>query len=223
MQLDRNPHAVVFGVGCRLRPVRRGPLFPLPRQRLGEIRRPGTGYPVRLHGLRPTARAPGERDHRRHLEPPGELHRVAVVAIVRLRDLPPRMERVAVARERADLQPAGGDRILEPLPRRVVLEQRRGIRVPRSGIAPDPDLDRLASRGRDVVQRLLERALTEKHREDPDLHGRFLSLSLAWRIGPAHAGPRIGPIIPKSARRREKSEVGGRKSGKRPEPIADSR
>jgi hypothetical protein len=85
------------------------------------------------------------------------------------------MERVAMTRERADLQPAGGDRLLKPLPRRIVFEQRRGIRMRRSGISSDADLDRLAPRGTDVVQRLLERSLTKQDGEDSDLHLQILS------------------------------------------------
>ena len=99
-----------------------------------------------------------------------------------------------MAGERADLQPAGGNRILETPPCRVVLQQRGGIRVLRAGISPDPDLDRLATRGLDVVQRLLERALAEQHREDPDLHAQILPSSC--RAGPAHAGPRIARTLP---------------------------
>jgi hypothetical protein len=115
------------------------------------------------------------------------LHRIAVVAIVLLRNLAPWVERIAVAGERADLQPAGGDGILESLPRRVVFEQRRGVRVGRSRIAPDPNLDCLATRGLDVVQRFLERPLTEQHREDPDFHVRTLSFFQICLTGSAHA------------------------------------
>ena len=188
VQLDRDPHATVPGVGRRFRPVGSGPLVPLPLEGLGEVRRPGAGHPVRLHGLRPTARAAGEGDHRRHPELLGELHRIAVVAIVRLGDLAPRMERITMAGEGADLQPAGGDRVLEPLPRRVVFEQRRGICVRRSGISAHPDLDGLAAGGRDVVQRLLERSLAEQDREDSDFHMRTLSFFRIRRTGSAHAG-----------------------------------
>src|SRR5215213_7545266 len=99
------------------------------------------------------------------------------------------MQWVAVARERAEMQPAGGDRVLKPLPCCIVLEQCRRIRMLRSGISPDPDLNRFASRGLDVVQRLLERALAEQHCEDSDLHGWILSLCLSPLAGPAHAGP----------------------------------
>ena len=104
-----------------------------------------------------------------------------------LRNLAPWVERIAVAGERADLQPAGGDGILESLPRRVVLEQRRGVRVGRSGISPDPNLDGLAPRGLDVVQRFLERPLAEQHREDPDFHVRTLSFFRIRRTGSADA------------------------------------
>src|ERR671921_415028 len=60
---------------------------------------------------------------------PEQVRRIVVDADRVAPDLAPRMERVTVAGERADLQPAGGDRVLKPLPRRVVGEQYRRVCV----------------------------------------------------------------------------------------------
>ena len=129
----------------------------------------------------------GERDHRRHLELLGQLHGIAVVAIVGFPDLASRMERVAVAGEGADLQSTGGNGLLEALPRRVVGEQGGGIGVGVARITADPDLDCLTARSRDVVQRLFERALAEEHRKDPDFHVRIHSFLRLCLTGSAHA------------------------------------
>jgi hypothetical protein len=80
------------------------------------------------------------------------------------------VERVAVAGEGADLQAPAGDRLLEAGERGVVGEQLGRIAVGAAGVAAGADLDRVAARLLDVVERFLERALGEQHREHAYLH-----------------------------------------------------
>ncbi len=120
VELDGDADAAIFGVPGRLRPVRGGSLFPLPIKGREIIGRPGARYPVRLLRLRPPSRAAGKGDHGRHFELLSELNGIPVVLIVLRGDLSLWMEGIAVAREGADLEPAGGDRLLKPFARGIV-------------------------------------------------------------------------------------------------------
>ena len=170
MELDGDPNPVIFGVRGRLRPVRGGPLFPLPLERLDESGGQGQVTQLGSMCLWPATRAAGERDDRRHLELFRQLDGVAIVLVVRLSDLSLRMEWVAVARERADLESAGGNRLLKPLTGGIIGQQRSGIGVRLARVSANSDLDRLTASGLDVVQCFLERSLRKKNGEHPDFH-----------------------------------------------------
>src|SRR4051794_34370305 len=96
-----------------LRPVRNRTLVPLPVEHLAKIGRPSTGDPIRRAGAGPVAGATREEVDDRHLELDGEACGVPPDLVRAARDVLVRMQRVAVAPEGADRQPAALDRLEE--------------------------------------------------------------------------------------------------------------
>ena len=101
-----------------------------------------------------------------------------------LGDLRLRMERIAVAGQRADLQPTAGDRVLERLQGGLVAEQLGRLTVGISRIAAGADLDGGTASLLDVIECLLQGASREQHGEDSDLHVASLprwAVRFDWR------------------------------------------
>ena len=111
MRFERDLDAVVARERRGLRPVRNGLLFPLPFKHLEKLRRPRRRHPVRMRRDLRIAGASGERHDDRHFEPFGELDGLAEHLVVGFRSRRVRMERIAVARERADRQPGIADHL----------------------------------------------------------------------------------------------------------------
>src|SRR5262245_2351383 len=80
------------------------------------------------------------------------------------------MQRIAVARQRADDQLALLDDILERLQLLIAGEKLRGIAVVVPGIRAGADFDRLHALLDQVIEDLLERFLPEQDGENADPH-----------------------------------------------------
>ena len=166
VRLDRDADAVRAGERGRLGPVREHALLPLPVERLRELGRPRARDPARVERALRLAGAPRERDHRLDPELGGEPDGVAEVAVGRAA-ISARGGRVAVARERRELEPALGDGRGEPrAPRRPRGARRDGS----GGSRRRGDLDGFAARRDGGVERVLERQVGEEREEEADLH-----------------------------------------------------
>src|SRR5262249_39062503 len=105
--------------------------------------------------------------------------RTAELLLVALEDAPVRRERRAVHGERADLEPAAGDRLL---PAGALRRVGECFGIPESEvlvIARTGDLDALEAQSPEDVEALLEVELQQRVRHDADLHR---SSSLIARI-----------------------------------------
>jgi len=92
--------------------------------------------------------------------------------VARLRDFGPRVERVAVARQRADLEATALYRPPEPGEGCLVGQQLRRAAVSVAGVVARTDLDAVEPRLDGPVERGLERLVGEQDGEDAQLHQR---------------------------------------------------
>src|SRR5690606_11761445 len=163
--------------------------------------RSGAGDQVRVLAVLAISGAAGEGDHPAHADLPGQPHGVAEVALVLLADRRVGVERVAVATQRADLQPPVIDLLL-PLAEAVLVgEQFGGLAVGLAqlgDVAARADLDRLCAGAGDPVEGLVEREQVLKHEtEHADLHGWLPPLVDPARMSdpaplPGHGSDRPG-------------------------------
>ena len=110
-----------------------------------------------------------------HAELRRQLHCLPEHRVVRPGDLLVRVDRVAVARQRADDEPAAGDGVLERLQLLLALQQLGRLAVAVARIGARADLDGLEAELLHVVERCFKWLVAEENREDPDLHNLTLS------------------------------------------------
>ena len=136
--------------------------------------------------FRPVARAAGEEIDRVDAELDREAGGFLPGLMVGFRELGVGVQRVPVAAERADHEPALLDRAEERALLRLVAEQlvRVAVRAPR--IIPRPELDGLDAERRDAVEHLHERQIREENGEDAELH--------ACELRPAKAPTGVEPV-----------------------------
>jgi hypothetical protein len=188
MKLDGDFDPVLPRERSSLLPVRRDLLSPLPLEGLEEVWRPGARDPVRALGALGVAGAAGEGYDLSDPELGGQPHRVAEELVVLCGHLLVGVERVAVAREGADLQVSDLDGLPKLIEGSGASQKFLRFAVGVPGVASGPDLDRLAAGLPDVVKRFFERTVCQKHRENPDLHSLSPSLVML-RIAPSHSWP----------------------------------
>jgi hypothetical protein len=116
------------------------------------------------------ARAAAERDDGRDLQSLRELERLAPRRVVRLADRRIRVQRVAVLRERRDLDVARRERAPQALQRGRVGEHLVRVRVRVADVVAGRELDGADAERRDPVERLLERKLVVQRGHDSNLH-----------------------------------------------------
>jgi hypothetical protein len=102
MHLDGDLDAVVRRELDALAPVGNDLLLPLPGQQLLEVRRPGSRDPVGVLGVVAVARAAREVNHHRHAQFLRQQNRLAIDFAIAFGDLAHRVQRLAVAAQRAD-------------------------------------------------------------------------------------------------------------------------
>ena len=168
VRLDRHANAVLAGERGRLGPVGEHARVPLPGERLGEVRRPRVRHPTRAKRALGLARAAGERHHGRDTELGGEPNGVAKCAVGGPGYVCLRVQRVAVAGERRDREPALPDGGREPRPLPGVGEQSGGaaVRARLTGL----DLDGGAPGDDRRVECRLQRAVVKEREEQADRH-----------------------------------------------------
>ena len=162
----------------RVLPVGEHALLPLPLEHLRELGRPRRGDPVGLRRFGVAARAAREGDHLLHVELAGQFDRLPEHRVVRLGDLLVRVNRVAVAGQRADHEPAARDGVFERLELLLALQQLGRLAVPVARIRARADLHRFEAQLLHVVERLFKRLVAEEHRENADFHSRVSSADL---------------------------------------------
>src|SRR5438132_10397823 len=91
------------------------------------------------------------------------------------------MQRVAMAAQRADDQPAALDGLLERLQLRRILQERSRLAVRVAGIRAAADLHGADAERLEVVERLLEGLAAEQDREHADLHRLLIPVSVATK------------------------------------------
>src|SRR5581483_8991757 len=178
--------AVVAGEARRVAPVRDRFLLPLPLEHVEELGRPRGRHPVGMRGGVGVAGTAGEGDDDRDVELVREADGLPKELVVLARRLRVRVERIAVARERADRQP----RVLELVPERVraavALQQRVHVEMIAAGPSAGPELQRLNLPERsNLVDHLLLRERAEHGREQPQLHDAVTLSRTAVQTAPA--------------------------------------
>src|SRR3954470_10535471 len=86
------------------------------------------------------------------------------------RDLALRVQRVAVAAERADHQPAAGHRVAKGLELPLAGQELRRFAMRVARVGARANLYRLHAELDEIVERFLERLVAEEHCEDANLH-----------------------------------------------------
>ncbi len=169
MHLDGDPHAVVGGEFAVLSPVRRYDFVPLPVENIEIVGRPGARDPVGSLRFGRVAGASGKIDNHRYAELFSQLDGLATdFAIVRGAGWV-RMQRIAMAAQRADRDAMIGEdlaKFVECL--RVVEHGELAMRVAR--IIACPQLDRVDVKSLELVENRGQRQLREQWGKDADFH-----------------------------------------------------
>ena len=143
MRFERDFHAMIRREARRAAPVRDRLLLPLPLEDLEKLRRPRRGHPVRVRRGLGSTRTSRERDDDRDVHLLREAHGLAEDVVGRLRHRVIGMQRVVVARQRADREPGVREHLAVLERARLVVDQRVDVEMIVAGPAPGADFNRV--------------------------------------------------------------------------------
>src|SRR5206468_8462620 len=134
------------------------------------IGRPRASHPIRTAIAGRAARTSAKSNHNLNGKLVGQLHRLAEIAVVSSRLLGLRMNVIAGAGQRGDLQAARLDCLKQLLPFTRALQQFIDRTMLRSRITTCAKLDRLDTQSRQVIESLVQWSGPEDHRENANFH-----------------------------------------------------
>jgi hypothetical protein len=172
-------------------PVRRDFGFPLPFQDFKVVRGPWAGDPIRPLGTIAVSRAAGKIDDHRHAQFFGQQYGLAADRLIVLRALLIRVQRVAVAAQRADAEAAIRQFVFEfGQLGGIVQHGQLAVRIAR--IITGSEFDRIDMDALELLEDIVQGKLRQQGGENADSHvGLLLGLNMPpSRIAEAALGRR---------------------------------